>query len=374
MKLITFTKKILLIATLVLAIGCKADRDDEGSDDDKNGNLDLEISSSTNSSGEASIKFTVSAVSPSNKTIRLSRLSVAGKDYLNPNGDSVSLAEDFAPALVTIAVPSRQTDTALTSPQEVSISAQIQNPSSNTNTTDQVLFKVTSRKDGNLSGGSLSMNVFYVGSIGMDPTTKSSTQVALGIARDIFSSKAGINLKIKEIDISGPVILPLPTEGNRIYGSASQDADSPAVNVFIGGDIESIGAGGEVLGISASIPGPPSPTTKSAVAVSLFTSAGSDGIFDSEDLRIFGETIAHESGHFMGLFHPVDFNGSTVGASDPLSDTESCSFSTQCTAIPNLISNLMFPNPVPDGRGSFVPQGNLTNEQRGVLNRYAAVE
>jgi hypothetical protein len=116
------------------------------------------------------------------------------------------------------------------------------------------------------------------------------------------------------------------------------------------------------------------PSRKSAVAVSIFAAAGSNGRFSTDDIRLLGETIAHESGHQMGLFHPVDFSGSIVVGSDPLDDTEECSFFTECVNSQSLISNLMFPNPISDTSGSFIPQNRLTEQQRGVLNRYLAVE
>ena len=376
----SFTTLLSLAITITTLAGCMADKGN-GNDSDTSENLDLEISSSTNSKGLASMsfktakdvtKFTVTAQSTSNKSTRITSLSVSGSDYLSPGGANISLAQDFSPILVSTTVPSRETDKPLSSPQEVSVNAEIEN--ANAQTGDQILFKVTSRKDGNLSSGSLNLNVFYVGSIGAEKTTKDAMKSALSVAKDIFSNQAGINLKIVEADIAGKVLLPLPSNGDKLYSSASQTAASPAVNVFIGGDIGATSSSGEILGIAANIPGPPTPTAKSAVAISIFTSAGSDGVFDSEDVRILGETIAHESGHFMGLFHPVDFAGNVVAASDPLSDTDSCSFNTQCVANTNLNTNLMFPNPVPDNRGNYIPQNRLTAEQKGVLNRYAAVD
>jgi hypothetical protein len=75
----------------------------------------------------------------------------------------------------------------------------------------------------------------------------------------------------------------------------------------------------------------------------------------------------------MGLFHPVDFNGSQVAGTDPLTDTESCSFITDCISRDTLIENLMFASPVADGNGGFVTQNKLTTDQKAVLNRYIAV-
>lgn len=354
------------------------DGDDDNDDSGDSGKLDLEISATTNDNGSATInfrtandvsKFSVIAESGSNRSVRINRLTVGGKDYLNPGGESVSFADTFSPVLATANVPSRDFDESLSSPQDVTVSASVEGSQTGNNS---VLFKVTSRTDGNTRSGKVRMNVFYVGSVASQESTKEAIRSGLNIARDIFSNSAGISLTITEADVSGPVNIPIPTEGSSLYLNSSSAAASPAVNVFFGGDIASVS--GEVLGISASIPGPPTPSSKSAVAISIFTSAGADGFFDSEDIRILGETIAHESGHFMGLFHPIDFNGSVVSNTDPLTDTAGCSFVTDCVTNPDLTSNLMFPSPVQDGNGGFVPQNKLTSQQRGVINLYSAVD
>ena len=40
--------------------------------------------------------------------------------------------------------------------------------------------------------------------------------------------------------------------------------------------------------------------------------------------QLLGETAAHEMGHWLGLFHTTEFNGTSF---DPLSDTAQCSIS-----------------------------------------------
>jgi len=373
---------VLLICS---SIGCVASKDDGNAEIDDSGNLNLEISASTNSRGLASASFrtsedvsklSITAQTSDNKFVKITDLTVDGQDYLSPRGESLSLASNFSKLLATANVPSRDTDPVLNSPSEVMVSAEVQNSGSsgsNSQNSEQVLFKVTSRKDGNFSSGRLRLNVFYVGAVGVEQGTKRAMQSGLSLASSIFSS-AGINLSISEFDVGGSVIIPSPVSGDKLYGTNSADAVSPAVNVFVGGDIDGFGGTGEVLGVSASIPGPPTPTNKSAVIISVFASAGADGVFDSEDTRILGETIAHESAHFMGLFHPVDFSGSVVSNTDPLSDTAGCSFITECVSKEELVTNLMFPNPIEDGRGGFIPQNTLTSQQKGVLNRYAAVD
>lgn len=374
-------KKISPLFTLSLVIslltGCVANKDDDDSSSDGSTKLDFEINATADDNGIAATsfktaknvtKFTVSAENSAGKAIRITKLTVDGNDYLTPKGETLSLANEFSANVVTATVPSRSIDPELFSPQQVSISAQLESANK-----DQVTFKVTSRTDSNLSSGALNLNIFYVGSVGAEASTKSAVQSALDVSKDIFSN-VGITTKIKEIDIGGPVALPVPGDGSTLYSTNAASEAFPSVNVFIGGDIANVGGSGDLLGISANIPGPPTPTLDSAVAISIFSSAGSDGVFDAEDVRILGETIAHESGHYMGLFHPIDFSGSSVASSDPLTDTAGCTFITDCVSKDDLTSNLMFPSPVEDGKGGYKPQNKLTDQQRGVLNRYAAVD
>ena len=76
----------------------------------------------------------------------------------------------------------------------------------------------------------------------------------------------------------------------------------------------------------------------------------------------------------MGLFHPIDFAGPSVQFNDPLDDTATCSFITECLENSDLTRNFMYPSPVSDGPGSFVEQNIVTSNQRSVLNRYFAVD
>jgi len=197
---------------------------------------------------------------------------------------------------------------------------------------------------------------------------------SLSTVSGTLSGEAGLNINFNEVLIDGPVTLPSPSDGSSFYSQASSQVSPLSVNVFIGGDIGGIGVGGTVLGFASDIPGPAIASERSGVAVSIFAGGGPDGLFDSEDVRLLGETIAHEVGHFMGLFHPIDFAGNSVAFVDPLDDTDSCSTISSCLSNSNLISNLMYPNPVVDNSGNFIAQNQLSSQQRSVLNRYIAVD
>ncbi len=372
------SKALFLVFMCSTFFACaEKDKDSDGSGG-STADMNIEIEASTDSQGRATISFlsgevnkiAVTANTDDNSTIRFTRAQSGSNNYLTSGGQSVSLSNQFFRSGNTVSIPSRISDPVPEAHSRFEIGVEVKSEGGNSR---PVVFSITSRNDNSLRSGSLQMNIFHVGEVAVEENTRSAVQEALQETRRIFSSAAGISLKIEEFDISGPISLPLPSDGDRLYLDASRKAPSPSVNVFIGGDIGSESPGA-VLGIAAGIPGPPMPSRKSAVAVSIFASAGSSGRFDAEDIRLLGETIAHESAHQMGLFHPVDFSGSVVAATDPLDDTETCSFFTECVNKDSLVRNLMFPNPVSNSSGSLIPQNQLSEGQKGVLNRYVAVD
>lgn len=82
------------------------------------------------------------------------------------------------------------------------------------------------------------------------------------------------------------------------------------VNEIVGGD-----EGFIILGIAGGIPGPPAiqGTPHSGVALTMM------GFRDEPD--VLGQTMAHEGGHYLGLFHTSESSGTSH---DPLPDTAQC--------------------------------------------------
>ena len=77
-----------------------------------------------------------------------------------------------------------------------------------------------------------------------------------------------------------------------------------------------------------------------------------------------GETMAHEVGHFMGLFHPVE---QTFDRWDACDDTPNCASAAECEGV--LGNNLMYPAPVCDFT-SCIEQDQLSDVQVEILQRY----
>jgi hypothetical protein len=372
--------QLVLVFFALSVIGCAQGGNDNDSSGGGNGGGDgggssnsftVEATSDNNGSARATFslpanatKFSVTAQTPANQQLIFTSLSDGRTNYLNPGGIDLGFFGEPFPSVISATAPSRRSDPDLDTSRQFTSSVEID--SSNT----RVVFHIDSKADGDLNSGGLTVNVFNVGETAQDSDSKDVIDAAIEEMRRIYSS-AGISVSIRQIDATGPVTLPDPTSGSSFYDSNTNSVSSPSINVFIGGDIG--GTDGEVLGISAGIPGPAIPSRRSAVAVGLFSGAGPDGVYSNTEVRILGETIAHEVGHYMGLFHPVDFDGNSASGNDPLSDTPTCRTVGECTTNPDAVGNFMFFAPVANGDGDFVEQNQVTGEQRGVLNRNIAV-
>lgn len=95
------------------------------------------------------------------------------------------------------------------------------------------------------------------------------------------------------------------------YGCQGEDA----INFFLVDEIVGGRAGYIILGIAGGIPGPSTVngTTHSGVAVTMTG-------FRRNPIQL-AQTMAHEGGHYLGLFHTTEAEGT---AFDPLSDTPEC--------------------------------------------------
>lgn len=121
------------------------------------------------------------------------------------------------------------------------------------------------------------------------------------------------------------------------------------------------------LGYSGSIPGPIASHPRAYIGVSWMAHAGTDGEFSEQDIRIMSETIAHETGHYLGLFHPVELDFS---AFDSLDDTPECDSLNECSTL--FKNHLMFAAPVCTF-AICAPQFEVSSDQFDVLHRHTAV-
>ena len=137
------------------------------------------------------------------------------------------------------------------------------------------------------------------------------------------------------------------------------------IAVFIG---ETIAYETDTFGIAGGIPGTLDNTPMAWVIISWLAHASVDAAFDEEEIRIMGETMAHEVGHYSGLFHPVECPYECIAAWDALDDTPDCADYYDCGDL--LGSNVMFPFPVCPYFDSCTPAGDITPDQAAVWHRY----
>lgn len=221
------------------------------------------------------------------------------------------------------------------------------------------------KADDDFSAGTLEVALIYTDGLRDDDEVVDAVSEATSRWQTLYE-QAGIDITFSSFVLDEDGLLP-PAFGeeDRIRVAA---ADTPArtINLLLSDSVEITGE--EVLGIAGDIPGPLVPTAYSAVQLSMIMAAGGDGVFDSMDIRLLSETMAHETAHFLGLFHPVE--RASWSRWDALEDTPRCGSERACES--QLGSNLMFPYPV-CMLNTCEAQFELTEDQRGVLNRAVAV-
>ena len=235
------------------------------------------------------------------------------------------------------------------------------------NTNGSITATVLAKNDLSFSSGTVPVNLFFVGELAQNDSI--AIQAAMDETRSIFDQIGlSINLSLFNVPSSNGE-LPCPISGSNFYANQGfvSTSNTTALNIYVGDFVSNSGlcsSLGPVLGVASAIPGPAILTDFSAVAISLSLHQGVNGVLDGSEIELLGETIAHEAGHFLGLFHPVEINFTDF---DPLNDTEQCTSNASCVSS-DLVNNLMFPFPV-----SGVAQRNLTNDQSGVLHRNVLV-
>ncbi|MEQ1566072.1 MAG: hypothetical protein ABMA64_10580 [Myxococcota bacterium] len=218
------------------------------------------------------------------------------------------------------------------------------------------------KDDPDFEAGALDVSVVYAGGLERDDALWAAVEEAKLQWVDLYAAM-GIDVSFTSYAYA-PGDLGAPAFGDETaYVDIANDTAPRSVNLVISDEIAGYS---DIYGIAGDIPGPLIPTTRSAVQVSASLAAGTDWEFTPEEVRLLAETMAHEVGHYLGLYHPVEIEW---GAWDVLPDTPECQSEEEC--IDELGANLMFPYPV-CGPASCTPQDDLTQEQAAVANRYTA--
>lgn len=221
------------------------------------------------------------------------------------------------------------------------------------------------KSDRDLGAGTIEVAIVYAGGSEADGDLLNAVTGALDVWQSTYAA-TGVSVEVVAESTWPDGDLEAPVYGTEAAFSAIAEEVGPHVIPIVItpliSDIE------DVLGVAGDIPGPLAATNRSAILVSSVTAAGPDGLFQDEDIRLLGETLAHETGHYLGLFHPVE---TTWDRWDALDDTRECKSEAPC--IEQMRDLLMFPFPV-CGFVGCTPQEVVTPEQSAVMHRYTGVD
>ncbi len=231
----------------------------------------------------------------------------------------------------------------------------------------------------------LDLNIYLVGTEGIDAATAETDPGIQTILTNVGSIYGSIGVGVRAItyqDITGAdadtySVIDSDAELASLF-QLSPSESNISLNIFLVSDIATGGGGFSILGLAGGVPGPPvlQGTSRSGVAVNMGSylaavASGDQEMIDTAaaELEII---IAHESGHFLGLYHTVERNGlaldGEIHGEDPLSGTTTCPDSADADADGVLsptecagqgADNLMFWSPANDARTLTSQQGAI---------------
>ena len=176
--------------------------------------------------------------------------------------------------------------------------------------------KLTLRTGSTPSAATITVQPYITG------TTWSANDIAsaMSVMSTIYSNN-GITLRVKDtITISDSQYATVSKSfiDSTTSGLVSQGS-SDTVNLFFVEDQPSSETA--ILGVSAGIPGTMSIASSWNGVINYLSAHATGSTLNSQ---VLGETVAHEMGHWLGLFHTTEAAGSSF---DPLSDTAQCPIS-----------------------------------------------
>jgi len=242
----------------------------------------------------------------------------------------------------------------------------------------------------------LTLNFFFVGTEGLTAETAktdSNFKSMIDAVAAVYQ-QTGITLEPGNyVDITGADaatygLLDPDTEMSGLFKLAPQSS-AQAVNLFFVADIAAASSGFSLLGQAGGVPGPAvlQGTSRSGVAINMASYLAAVAADDSATLSDAAAEltiiVAHETGHFLGLYHTVERNGAdsvagkqdAITGQDPLADTPVCAASADTDGDGKFelsecadsgADNLMFWSPSNDSR-------TLSADQASVLMRNPVV-
>jgi len=364
--------QLLLLSLLLTA--CK-DKDDSGNGPDKTGPYTTETTQTvtTTSDGTAAVEIAVEDGDAAFLVTGVkSGSGLTAVEFINaPDGETrlhwqdwyyeaESLTYAFFPASnTTVNWPVRAADGSLSAGTWSVVLGAYDN-NYNYVRDEDIELTVHRKWDPNLSEGTVRVVLVYADGLESEPDLTEGVGYALEEWARIWS-QIGLTLEYRFAESDLSATLSDPSYGSSQLEEASTYANKDEIVVLIG---EQLSGDLWTYGVSGNIPGALSVSENSGVVISWLAAAGTNGSFSDGELNIFAETMAHEVGHYMGLFHPVEDGWDYW---DALEDTADCSNGNECYR--DLGENLMFPYPVCTG-SNCDRQDQLSDDQGGVLNRY----
>jgi hypothetical protein len=220
------------------------------------------------------------------------------------------------------------------------------------------------RADSDFAKGTFRVLVVLDSEIEQDISLREPIEASLVYWKELYG-RYGVTLEYRTLFWDLETNLPATGWGDALYEELYQQASAGETVVVVG---EIIDGDKWLYGEAGGIPGALVPTKRSAVAVSWLTCAGSDGVYSEEDVLFLGETMAHEVGHYLGMYHPVE---SSYNFWDAIEDTPECTTWQECEA--DMGDNLMFAYPLCDRNGVCQRQDVLSDDQIGIVQRNLAV-
>ena len=226
--------------------------------------------------------------------------------------------------------------------------------------------RVAFKSDDDFDNGAVRARIVYVGAVGQNNEVVRATEAAATYWQALYEDFGlSLELRFASDGFDGPVGAPGEASG-ELYERLSADSDVGEITIVIA---DRIADNPGIQGYSGGVPGPILPSGRSVMVLSATDNAGGDLVFSDQEVRLLGETLAHEVGHYVGLFHPVSLE---YDEWDNLQDTPECTAALSCVTA--LGENLMYPIPVCDSTGSCRAQTQMTPEQVAVMHRSVWVD
>ncbi|MEZ4322032.1 MAG: hypothetical protein R3F61_31460 [Myxococcota bacterium] len=198
---------------------------------------------------------------------------------------------------------------------------------------------------------------------GLDPALRDGAIEATERWRRVWRDH-GLWLDVEVRDADLGLVVPNLGQGAPAVREAVALAGEADLVAWVGEEVEGFGM---ALGVSGSIPNASFDSPRGVLGLAALNAAGTDGVFTAAEIRLFGEVMAHEGAHFLGLFHPIELD---FTRRDALDDTPACDAREACEDL--LAGNLMFPYPICIS-DRCARADDLTPGQRAVLHRYTGV-